>query len=628
MSTTAWTMPIGALPDAHGTRFRVWAANAQQTVAVLLYEGTNVVATHQLSPEGNGYFSAYIAGIRPGTRYMYRIDEHDPRPDPASRAQPDSVHGPSSVVDLAAFHWTDQHWHGLPLEDLIIYELHVGTFTPAGTFGAIMARLDYLRGLGVTAIELMPVADFPGDRNWGYDGVNLFAPARTYGGAVALQRLVNAAHERGMAVLLDVVYNHLGPDGNYLRQFSESYFTSRHHTPWGEALNVDGDDSRPVRDYFIANACSWAHEYHIDGLRLDATHAIIDDSPKHLLQEMTEHLHATLPNERHFVLIAENEHNDPRIIRRISENGYGLDGQWADDFHHQVRVALTGQREGYFADYDGSAADLAATIQQGWFYTGQYAPSMDKPRGKPADDVPLPRFVYCIQNHDQIGNRAFGERLSHDLNPAAYRAASVLLLCCPETPLLFMGQEWAASTPFLFFTDHNPELGRLVTEGRRAEFAYFEAFAGAQVPDPQAHATFARSKLRWQEVSQPFHNGVLNMYRQLITLRKQVPALRETARETVTVTPLAEHTLLLRRTTGNPANMVLILAHLGKAGVTLDAAKHPVVSSLATMHLLLDSEAVAFAGTGAPIDRAGLTLEGPRALVFGATARPNKLTTH
>jgi maltooligosyltrehalose trehalohydrolase len=615
-----WTLPIGAQPAADGTRFRVWAANARR-VEVVLYAGERPVAAHELAPEGDGYFAGFVAGVGPGARYMYRLDGGPPRPDPASRYQPAGVHGPSEVVDPATFGWTDAGWRGIALEDLVIYELHVGTVTLEGTFEALIARLDDIRALGVTAIELMPVADFPGARNWGYDGVCLFAPARAYGGPEGLWRLVDAAHACGLAVLLDVVYNHLGPDGNYLRQFSEAYFTSRHHTPWGEALNFDGPGSRPVRDFFVANACYWAHEYHLDGLRLDATHAIRDDSPTHILAELAARVRASLPPERAFLLIAENEQNDPILIRPPQEQrtaneehgelalgsasgalfaaGYGLDAMWADDFHHQVRVALAGDRDGYYIDYSGSAADLATTLRQGWFYTGQYSPYLKRPRGAPPDNIPPPRLVHCIQNHDQVGNRALGERLNHDVALDAYRAASALLLLSPYTPLLFMGQEWAASTPFLYFTDHHPELGRLVTEGRRAEFAAFTAFSGAEVPDPQALDTFLRSKLRWEERARPPHAGILRLYRDLLDLRRRHPALRERSRESFAVVAIGEQALALRRAGPTPGDTLLLVVNL-RGRLWLDLAMRAETVAPAGMRwaLLLDSEDAAYGGRG------------------------------
>jgi maltooligosyltrehalose trehalohydrolase len=496
----------------------------------------------------------------------------------------------------------------------------------------------------------MPVADFPGERNWGYDGVSLFAPARAYGGPEALRRLVDAAHARGLAVLLDVVYNHLGPDGNYLRQFSREYFTDRHTTPWGDALNFDAPGSAPVREFFIANACHWAHEYHLDGLRLDATHALIDTSEKHILAQLAEDVHASLPADRHFLLIAENEHNDPNLVRGQGTGGqatgdrrqgkhatlppapntlssipnpqpFGLDAVWADDFHHQVRVALTHEREGYYQDYGGSAEDLAATLRQGWFYIGQGSASAGHPRGAPADDVPPPRFVYCIQNHDQVGNRALGERLNHDVALDAYRAASALLLLSPYTPLLFMGQEWAASTPFLYFTDHEAELGRLVTEGRRAEFAGFTAFSGEQVPDPQARATFEHSKLCWDERDGSPHAGVLQLYRDLLSLRRSHPALRARGRDAFAVAALGPAALVLRRAGPAPQDTLLILVNLAGT-LRLDLAQraetHPPSGMGWTALMGTEDQRYGGRGRARVSEHAIVELDGPGALVLAA----------
>jgi len=562
----------------------------------------------ELARQDDGYFAGQLPGVGPGDRYMYRVDGGDPRPDPASRAQPEGVHGPSEVLDPAAFSWHDADWRGRPLEQLVIYELHVGTATPEGSFESLIERLDALAALGATAIELMPVADFPGERGWGYDGVNLFAPAQTYGGADGLRRLVDAAHARGLAVLLDVVYNHFGPDGNYLREFSPYYFTDRHKTPWGDAINVDGPGARPVRDFFISNALHWAYEYHLDGLRLDATHAILDDSPTHLLAELAATVRASLGPERHFVLIAEDERNEPGLARR-GEGGWGLDGVWADDFHHQVHVALTGEQDGYYANYSGSSADLAATLRQGWFYQGQATPHAGQPRGAPADDLALPQFVYCIQNHDQVGNRALGERLSQSVGLDVYRAASALLLLLPQTPLLWMGQEWAATTPFLFFTDHGAELGRLVTEGRRQEFAHFSTFSGATVPDPQAEASFLASKLRWEERVQAPHAGVLRLYTQLLALRREHPALCATGRDALAVEAVGERALLLRR--GTPGDQPL-LAAINLGGPVRLRLPH------AGRQTLLDSEDARYGGRGAAqFEGEELVFVGAGAVVLG-----------
>jgi maltooligosyltrehalose trehalohydrolase len=600
-----WELPIGARFDTTGTHFRVWAPRAR-SVEVVLFEDGRASTSAALAPQGDGFFAAHIAGVGPGARYMYRVDGGDPRPDPASRFQPEGVHGPSEVVDPQAYSWHDIGWRGKALEELVIYELHVGTATPAGTFEALIEGLDELKELGVTAIELMPVAAFPGRRGWGYDGVSLFAPHAAYGGPEGLRRLVDAAHARGLAVLLDVVYNHLGPDGNYLRAFSPAYFTDRHHTPWGEALNVDGPDSRPVRDFFIANTLHWAHEYHLDGLRLDATHAILDDSPTHLLAELAAAVRESLGGERRFVLIAENEENEPGIVHPAAAGGWGLDGVWADDFHHQVRVALTGEQDGYYANYSGTAADLAATLRQNWFYQGQVSPDKGAPRGAPADDLDPPHFVYCIQNHDQVGNRALGERLNHDAGLDGFRAAAALLLIAPHTPLLWMGQEWAASTPFLYFTDHNPELGRLVTEGRRKEFAHFTAFSGETVPDPQAEDTFLRSKLDRAEREREPHAGVLRLHRDLLALRRDHPAMADRSRKGYSAEPAGEGAVLLRRRAGDAA-LVAVVNLGGPARVRVPAGLRPI----------LDSEDARYGGRGAArLEGDELVFEGAGAVVL------------
>jgi maltooligosyltrehalose trehalohydrolase len=519
-----WGASLGAGCDASGTRFRVWAPTRPR-VEVVLESGT-----HRLTRAADGTFVGVVAGAHAGNRYRYRLDGEGPYPDPASRFQPDGVHGASEIVDASRFEWSDAGWRGVALEDLVLYELHVGTFTPSGTFAGVIERLPYLRDFGVTAIELMPVADFPGARNWGYDGVALFAPARCYGRPDDLRRLVDAAHQLELGVILDVVYNHLGPDGNYLGCFSPYYFSKRHQTPWGDAVNLDDAHSDMVRAFLVENALHWVHEYHVDGLRLDATHALIDHSPRHFLAELTSRVRASAGG-RNVLLIAEDHRNLSHMVRPEADGGWGLDAVWADDFHHQVRRALAGDHEGYYADYSGSIRDLATTLRGGWFFTGQYSAYLGSPRGTDPSGVAPQRFVICVQNHDQVGNRAFGERLHQEIDLAAYRAATVLLLCAPETPLLFMGQEWAASSPFLFFTDHNPELGKLVTAGRRREFQSFSAFADPavreRIPDPQAAATFERSRLRWAENATEPHAAMLRLYQALLTLRRAEPAFRD-----------------------------------------------------------------------------------------------------
>lgn len=609
----SWNPSLGATLRDGGVFFRVWAPDLGR-VEVAFYENMRASRVNPLTPEDGGYWSGFVAGAGAGTLYMFRLDGHRDRPDPASRHQPAGVHGPSMVVD-PAWNWTDDHWRGVPPENLIIYELHVGTATEAGTFDALIERFPGLRELGITAIEIMPVADFPGERNWGYDGVDLYAPARAYGGATGLKRLVDAAHAEGLAVLLDVVYNHLGPSGNYLREYARSYFTGRHHTPWGDTLNFDGQGSHAVRTFFIENALSWAHEYHIDGLRLDATQEILDDSPEHVLQELVRRVRDSLPPERSFVIFAEDGRNEARLARPPSDGGYGLDGMWADDFSHVVRVTLTGEQEGYFYAYQGGASELVATLRQGWLYQGQPDPHTGKPRGTPAPDLPPSSFVYAIQTHDHVGNRAFGERLNHDVSPAAYRAASALLLLAPYVPLLFMGQEWAASSPFLFFTDHDAELGRLVTAGRRKDYEHFAAFHGAGVPDPQALETFRRSKLRWEEQTAHPHAPIRWLYRDLIALRRQEPAYRDRRREHAEVKAAGQQAVTLRLAAPAAGDRtLLIVVNLGEtATVDLDEA----ASAAAGWELILDTEAGVYGGTALPPRAHGrVELIGPRALVF------------
>ncbi len=528
---------LGARPEKQGVGFRVWALAVEQLEVVIvealsqaeirpgeLDKKVKEVASYRLNKDEDGYFSGWVEELQAGALYLYRLDGDKLRPDPASRYQPLGVHGPSQVIAAGdSFGWHDQAWSGLPLEETIIYEVHIGTATPEGTFEAFIPRLDYLKSLGVTAIELMPVNDFPGKHNWGYDGVCLFAAARAYGGPEGLRELIDAAHSRGLAIIQDVVYNHLGPDGNYLRDFSPSYFTDEKKTPWGDALNFE---LTPVRQFFVANALYWTHEFHLDGLRFDATHTILDqdnlpDHP-HFLKELVATVRASLPGGRNFVMFAEDERNEVNLVQSVEEGGVGLDGIWADDFHHQLRSALAGDNEGYYADFTGSPIDLAQTLAQGWFYIGQLSQFSGQPRGTHTHQIDPAHFVYCIQNHDQIGNRPIGDRLHDNIETEAYRAASALLLLSPATPLLFQGQEWAASTPFLFFTDHNPDLGKLVTEGRRAEFAHFSGFGGPDIPDPQADSTFDRSKLNWAELEEPGHAQILTLYRDLLQLRRDV----------------------------------------------------------------------------------------------------------
>ena len=500
------------------TRFRVWAPLADR-VQLALGE-----ARHPMAAGERGWWSADVPRHRADTDYAFVVDGSEPLPDPRSPWQPRGVHGPSRLVDHAAFPWTDTGWQPSPLASAVMYELHVGTFTPAGTFEAIIERLEHLRNLGITHLELMPVAEFPGARGWGYDGVDLWAPCHRYGGPEGLKRLVDACHARGLAVILDVVYNHLGPSGNYLARFGP-YFTDRYRTPWGQAVNFDGPGSDEVRRFFCDNALMWLRDYHLDGLRLDAVHAIFDTSAVHVLEQLAEEVDA-LEAElgRHLALVAESDLNDPRLIRSREAGGYGLDAQWADDFHHALHTILTGERDGYYADF-GTLADLAKALERAFVYDGRYSVFRRRRHGKTPSGLSGNRFVVCLQNHDQVGNRARGERVSHLVVAECLKVGTALLLTVPFIPLLFQGQEWAASAPFQYFTDHDdPELGRAVSEGRRTEFAAF-GWKPEDVPDPQSPQTFARSKLDWSEPGREPHASVLDWHRQLLRLRRELPRL-------------------------------------------------------------------------------------------------------
>ena len=556
-----WRRSLGANYEGGATTFRVWAPD--HTSVDLVVEGRRTPRPttedieggfsrselRPLAPESCGYWSATFDDLPPGTLYRYRLDSQDDRvyPDPVSRFQPAGVHGSSEVVDPSSFVWSDAAWQTPPLERTVFYELHVGTFTPEGTFRGAIERLPYLKDLGVTAIELMPVGDFPGGRNWGYDGVAIFAPARSYGRPEDLRALVDAAHQLGIAVYLDVVYNHMGPDGAYANAFSAHYFTDRHRSAWGRGVNLDGPRSTEVRRFFIENALHWVHEYHIDGLRLDATHALQDDGPVHFLAELTTTVRERAG--RPVVFVAEDHRNLAHMLLPVDQGGWGIDAVWADDFHHQARVHTAQDREGYYADFSGTAEDLAATLRQGWFFRGQHSTHLGEARGTDPQRLSPKQFVVCIQNHDQVGNRAKGDRLNHDVDVATFRALTTVLLLAPQTPLLFMGQEWAASSPFLFFTDHNEELGHKITEGRRQEFSAFAAFADperrAAIPDPQCADTFARSLLRWDEVQQEPHARMHRLYQRLLHLRATSGVLPAAARGDYDARALDEHTVML-----------------------------------------------------------------------------------
>ncbi|MBI2818623.1 MAG: malto-oligosyltrehalose trehalohydrolase [Acidobacteria bacterium] len=610
-----WQPSLGAWREGSVTHFRVWAPEAT-TVEVILEMSADRTLVFPLAKSADGFFEGGSDEVRAGDLYRYQVDGQGPFPDPVSRYQPHGVHGPSQVVNASEFCWSDGEWCGVGLEDLVLYEMHVGTFTPEGTFTAAARKLPLLLELGVTAVELMPVDDFPGNRNWGYDGVALFAPARCYGTPDDLRRFVDEAHRMGLAVHLDVVYNHLGPDGAYHGVFSPYYFSQQHQSPWGVAINFDGPHSVPVRRFFIENALHWIHEYHLDGLRLDATHAIVDESPRHFLAELSAAVRDSRQGSRRQVLLAaEDVRNLAWMVKPGSENGWGLDAVWSDDFHHQMRRCLAGDHDGYFEDFDGTTADIAATVRLGWFYCGQHARYFGKLRGTDPSDISPRRFVFFLQNHDQVGNRAFGDRLHHQIDLAAYRAASALLLLLPQTPLLFMGQEWAASTPFQYFTDHYPELGKQVTEGRRNEFSRFAAFADSetpeQIPDPQDLKTFVASRLIWEERETEPHAFTHRFYQRLLALRRSEPALQARETNNFEIAALNPDVLLLRRH-ADAAPPLLAVLRLRGAGME-DLRENPLATpgSGRRWTLCLTSEERPFAADPMPphIDCGGPVIE-------------------
>jgi maltooligosyltrehalose trehalohydrolase len=501
-------------------RFSVWAPKADHAEVVV---GEGRLA---MSPSGDRWWSRVVDDAGPGTRYGFSLDGGPTRPDPRSLSQPDGIDGLSAVVDHGAYQWGDQGWRGVPLSGAVLYELHIGTFTPAGTFEGAIERIEHLVSLGVDAVEVMPVAELSGDRGWGYDGADLFAPHHAYGGPEGLKAFVCACHEAGLGVVLDVVYNHLGPAGNYLSEYGP-YFSERHQTNWGPGLNFDGPGSLEVRRFVIDNALMWLRDYHFDGLRLDAVHAIVDDSARHILEELADHvdvLAATVG--RPLFLVAESDLNDPRFVRAPDVGGFGMSSAWADDWHHAVHAALSGDRSGYYEDF-GSLESLAKALRQAWVYDGQWSAHRQRNFGRPPEGLRGYQFVVCTQNHDQVGNRAFGERSGALMSEGRLRIAAALLLTGPFTPMLFQGEEWGATAPFQYFTDHrDPDLGRAVSEGRRGEFAAF-GWDPSQVPDPQAVSTFEVSKLRWDEAATAPHDALLAWYKQLIELRRRLQALAD-----------------------------------------------------------------------------------------------------
>ncbi len=499
------------------TPLAVWAPNA--SVVELEIRGVRRRPMRQHDERG-----WWLADLDDEVDYAFVIDGGPPLPDPRAPWLPSGVFAPARPIDHTRFRWTDQEWEPTPLSSALIYELHVGTFSAEGTFDGVLGHLDHLTNLGVTHVELMPVNSFPGVRGWGYDGVGLYAPHEPYGGPDGLKRLVDGCHARGLGVILDVVYNHLGPSGNHLPRFGP-YFTDRYRTPWGDAVNLDGRGSDVVRRFFCDNALQWLRDYHVDGLRLDAVHALFDRSATHFLEQLRNEvdlLEAETGKRR--VLIAESDLNDPRIVRGRESGGYGLDAQWSDDFHHAVHAVLTGERNGYYRDF-GTVGDLAKALQEGFVYDGRYSIHRERSHGRPAHGLSGKQFVVCIQNHDQVGNRARGDRLHHLVGARRARMAAAILMTSPFVPLLFQGEEWAATSPFPYFTDHqDPGLGEMVRAGRQRELAAF-GWKPEDIPDPQAPSTFEHARLDWGELEREPHAAMLDWYRRLIRLRRTVPSL-------------------------------------------------------------------------------------------------------
>lgn len=521
--------------------FMVWAP-LLKGVSLRLFHSEEIVP---MDRDASGCWKITMEGVSPGTRYLFRLENERERPDPASHFQPEGVHGPSEVIDHSLFKWDDGEWRGIPLSEMIMYEIHVGTFTQEGTFDAAIRMIPYLKDLGVNALEIMPVAQFPGERNWGYDGAHPFAVQNSYGGSQGLKRLVNECHKAGIAVILDVVYNHLGPEGNYIWDFAP-YFTDKYKTPWGWAVNYDDAYSDDVRNYFMENALHWLENYHIDALRLDAVHGITDMSARPFLMELAERVKEFSDRSgRRFYLIAESDLNDSRIVRPRELGGLGFDAQWNDDFHHALHTLLTGERSGYYEDF-GSVEQMAKASREGFVYSGEYSRYRKRRHGSSTKDRPARQFVVFSQNHDQVGNRMLGERMSKLVSFEALKLAAGMVLLSPNIPMLFMGEEYGETAPFQYFVSHSDEdIIEAVRRGRREEFASFE-WQG-EVPDPQSEGTFLMSKLDWKKIESGRHKVMLDFYRRLIRLRRETPALSVLDKGSIDVCGLEAGKLLFMR---------------------------------------------------------------------------------
>jgi maltooligosyltrehalose trehalohydrolase len=616
--TSRSQLPLGAQVEDGAVQFRVWAPKRARVDVVLEEDGRSF----PLTKDGHGYFSALVPIASTGMSYWYRVDNGETYPDPCSRFQPTGPHGPSLIVDPGAYRWRIDDWPGIRMPGQVIYELHVGAFTPEGTLEAAQAQLDELQACGITLIELMPLAEFPGRWNWGYDGVDFFAPSHTYGDYDALKRFVDAAHERGMGVILDVVYNHFGPDGNYLPSYSDTYVTDRHPNEWGQAVNFDGPGSEGVRDFVVQNACYWISEFRLDGLRLDAVHAMYDDSPTHILAEVScQARHAA--NGRSIVLIAECESQLIRTVQPVEQGGWGLDGVWSDDFHHICRVAMTGRSEAYYSDYRGTAQELLSVIKRGFVYQGQRYAWQGKPRGTVVKDEPASGFVFYLQNHDQVANHLHGDRIHAFTGPARYRALAALFLLAPETPLLFMGQEFGASSPFMYFADHvDRQLAINVYKGRKQFLSEFPSYASPEaqemIPNPCDPSTFERSKLDLSERVQ--HAEIYRLHRDLLQLRREDPVLARQDRRLIDGAVLGPQALVLRFETDTDDDRLLVV-NLGP-DLSLIPAPEPLLAPVTggTWKLLWSSDHPRYGGPGVlnPVTGEGWHVPGSSSVLWAA----------
>jgi maltooligosyltrehalose trehalohydrolase len=596
-------LPVGAeVQRRDGVHFRVWAPRCQRVQVQIDDRGHESRRPLTLVAEENGYYSAFVADAAAGDRYWYLLDDDPQRlPDPASRFQPEGPHGPSEIVD-PTYEWRDRGWHGVKLPGQVIYEMHLGTFTPEGTWQAAERELKELADAGITLLEIMPVAEFPGRFNWGYDGVALYAPAHVYGQPNDMRRFVDSAHAVGIGVILDVVYNHIGPDGNYLKRFADGYFTDKHETDWGEALNYYGPGSGPVREFFIHNAGYWIDEFHLDGLRLDATQNIYDESDDHVVAALTRHARKK-SDGRSIVVVAENEPQEARLVRPPEKNGYGVDGVWNDDFHHSALVALSGRNEAYYSDFLGTAYELLAAVKSGFIYQGQWSQWQDNRRGTPARDIEPWRFVTFLENHDQVSNSLRGLRAHQLTSPGRFRALTALLLLGPGTPMLFHGQEFGATTPYLFFAYHQAELAPLVYKGRKEFLSQFSSIAAeasqAIIDDPANEATFRKCRLDLAERTR--NEPIYRLHKDLLRIRRDEPALKPRDQRWFDGAALGEQAFLVRYFGATDRDDRMLLVNLG-TDQRMCVLPEPLLAAPEQMRWTVrwSSEDIGYGGCGTP----------------------------